>query len=154
MYMLLYDIEALVSAIGIALSEVYIISFLVKSNRVQYAYHLFPLAHALLLLESVRTPHALETQVLTFAVSLATTLNVYNTWIPHTITSSRYMEVDLSPPHHEKLVYDLLLPRYTRNFSPWGYLLQVSYSLVVFTHVAFRSFAFAHAIRHAQLAFS
>lgn len=96
--MLLYYIEALVAAFGIALSEVYIISMLVKSNRVQYAYHLFPLLHALLLLEWVRTPRALETQVLTFAVSLATTLNVYNTWIPRTITSRRYMEVDMSPP--------------------------------------------------------
>lgn len=152
--MLLYDIEALVAAIGIAGTEIYIILDLAKKNRVQFSYHLFPIAHAILLMESVRDSHILETQVLTFAISLVTTLNVYNTWIPHTISTSKYMEIDLTPPHNEKLLYDLLLPRYTSEFRPWGYLAQFAYSLMVLTHVIFRCFAFAHAIRNAQLVFA
>lgn len=47
------------------------------------------------------------------------------------------------------LLYDLFLPKYEAQFRPWGYALQIVYSLLVFTHIAFRSHALARAIEEA-----
>lgn len=140
------NLEAVLASVCIFASEIYIIYILHKSDRIQFAYHLQPTAHAILLLEAVRRPEDLGIQVFSYGYAVVTTLNFYNTLLPHSITTSNYIDFRTNPSG-EQLLYDLFLPRYKNSWHrPWIFLLQFLYSIVVLVHIGFRSFALARSI--------
>lgn len=138
------QLESLVSGVGIVATEGVIYAKLRRLKRVQWSYHAVPTAHGVLVLLSLMWPDNIELHTFSFAVVVATSLNVYNTLIPHVYSTLPYMIVDQST-----VVEDILVPRYRPEFLPWGAVAQFAYSLMVLLHVGAQSVIFAHALRKA-----
>lgn len=137
--MWLYDVEAFVAGWASIASEVVIVFNLVPQSRAQWHYHLVPIVAGVTLIGAAFTD-ALEWEMCAFAFAVATTFNLYNTWLLNVCLFRKYVDTT-----HEDWIRTLLLPRFT--FGCAGTTVQLAYSLVGIAHLTVRACALSHAIR-------
>ena len=130
--------EALVSG-GLYIAVELIICFqLWNRGRLLYHYHAVPVATGAALLLSAWSFDDVALSALATHLSIATSLNLYNTYYVGVVTLGQYV---MPPASVQTALDDLFLPRYTAAFYPLGPLAQVAYSLVVLAHCVIRVYA-------------
>jgi len=133
-----YVAEALVSG-GLCFAVELIICFqLFKRGRLLYHYHALPIATGVALLLSGWFDDDLVLSALATHLTVATSLNMYNTYYVSVVASGQYV---VPPASVQTTLDDLFLPRYTAAFYPLGPVVQVAYSLVVLAHCVVRVYA-------------
>lgn len=136
------DAESFVAGVVTIVTEFAILVRLRQRSRIQWYYHVFPFANGVLLLTCIPNPNDVAMRILSFALTIVTSMNVYNTLIPNVDSTYKYMIVE-----QPTIVQDILLPRYTTEFYPWGACLQFAYSLMVLAHVWAQSLHLAHTLQ-------
>ena len=134
----LFDTEAFLAGWASVVAELYIVAQLSSQRRVQWFYHLVPIAAGVALIGAASSD-ALEWELCAFGFAVASTFNLYNTWLLNICSFRQYVEVT------DDLITTLLLPRF--SFPLWGIVTQVGYSLIGIAHVALRACAVAAAVR-------
>lgn len=142
--------EALVSG-GLCIAVELIICFqLCKRGRLLYHYHALPIATGGALLLSGWFDADLALSALATHLTLATSLNMYNTYYVSVVSAGAYVAPVASL---ETALDDLFLPRYTAAFYPLGPWVQVAYSLLVLAHCVVRVYATFGLLEPTRIAF-
>lgn len=130
--------EALVSGALCVAVELIICFQLWKRGRLLYHYHALPIATGAALVVSGWFDADVALSALATHLTIATSLNLYNTYYVGVVTVGQYV---VAPASVETALDDLFLPRYTAAFYPLGPWAQVAYSLVVLAHCVVRVYA-------------
>lgn len=133
-----YVAEALVCGGFYIACELIICFQLWGRGRLLYHYHALPIATGVALLLSGWFDADLALSALATHLSIATSLNLYNTYYVSVVASGQYV---VPPASVQTALDDLFLPRYTAAFYPFGPVVQVAYSLLVLAHCVVRVYA-------------
>lgn len=134
----LVQTEAFLAGVAACFFEAWIWWQLVRSGRALHYYHLYPLVAGAALIGSAYYPTHLPLATTATLLSVASGINVYNTFYVHVVMLRAYVQ----PPVLDgdaNVFRELFLPKYTSNFFPWGVVAQYAWSILIAGHAVLRA---------------
>ena len=135
-------LEALVAGTLSAVFELIIWNTLIFRKRTLWYYHQIPIINGMFLILLSVDDANIPLNVISTMISIATSLNVYNTYYVHVVMMADYVE---NIKANEQII-DIFLPRYKKSFFPYGPIVQSVYSAFVIFHCIFRAYMLGYMI--------